>query len=207
MTGVDKSVGIDYRLEDGACVRLRPVEPGDRQRLQEAFAQLSPHSRYLRFFGHLKKLSSDLLDALTQVDQRRHVAWCAVDPTRPGSPGLGLGRYHWLDEQTPPKTAEWAVTVIDSWQHRRLGVALLAVLLVRARQQGLMTLQAQVMADNDLMRDWLMALGATWRLKEGVYDFDLAVRPEQRQRADSPSAVHLQQVVETLAPYVRGPGA
>ena len=39
------------RLRDGSEAILRPVEPGDRGRLDEHLASLSPETLYLRFFN------------------------------------------------------------------------------------------------------------------------------------------------------------
>src|SRR4051794_6238221 len=69
----------DLTLRDGATVRVRPIEPGDRRALVEAFERLSPETRYRRFFGPVNELSPRILDHLTLVDHADHEALVAVD--------------------------------------------------------------------------------------------------------------------------------
>ena len=71
---VDEAV----RLRDGKSVSLRPIEPGDRERLRRAFDRLGPESRYRRFFSPVDHLTESQLDYLTQVDHHDHEALVAL---------------------------------------------------------------------------------------------------------------------------------
>jgi GNAT superfamily N-acetyltransferase len=51
--------------------------------------------------------------------------------------------------------AEVAVTVIDDWQGRGLGTLLLEVLSARAREEGISTFSALMLAGNEEMMDLL----------------------------------------------------
>ena len=55
--------------------------------------------------------------------------------------------------------AEAAVTVIDDWQGRGLGTALCELLAERAREEGVDTFTALLLATNDQMQDVLASLG------------------------------------------------
>src|SRR5262249_60946294 len=46
-----------HRLSDGTLVRIRPVGPGDRDRLSKGFARLSPEPENQRFLGAPSMLS------------------------------------------------------------------------------------------------------------------------------------------------------
>ena len=72
---------------------------------------------------------------------------------------VGVARYIRLRED--PATAEVAVTVVDPWQGRGAGSALLALLATRAREEGITTFRATCLAENRAMLDLLRALGPT----------------------------------------------
>ena len=52
---------FDFRLRDDTMIRVRPVQPEDKERLQEGLRHLSSESRYLRFMGGKKSLSQQEL--------------------------------------------------------------------------------------------------------------------------------------------------
>ena len=56
-------------------IALRPIRPGDGAALQDFVRALSPTSRRLRFHSAVRELSAAMLQTLTQVDQRAHVAF------------------------------------------------------------------------------------------------------------------------------------
>jgi protein lysine acetyltransferase len=49
---------------------------------------------------------------------------------------------------TDPRVAEVAVAVVDSWQGRGLGTALLDAIAARAREEGVERFTASVLANN-----------------------------------------------------------
>src|SRR5829696_1288986 len=111
--------GAHLTLRDGARVSIRPIEPGDRQALVDAFHRLSPETRYRRFFGPVKELPPRVVDQLTQVDHDDHEALVALDDA---GAIVAVARY----VRTAPGEAEPAVVVADDWQRRGLGGRLLA---------------------------------------------------------------------------------
>ena len=73
-----RAPGFHRELRNGVQIEIRPIRPGDRQVLLEAFDRLTPESRYRRFFGPMPVLHERELDYLTQIDQDNHVARVAV---------------------------------------------------------------------------------------------------------------------------------
>lgn len=149
---------LRFSLDDGTPVVLRPLTPDDRERLLVGFAQLSDTTRRLRFIAPPSSLSDDQLDYLTEVDQYHHVAWGALDATRPEAPGLGVGRFVRLSET--PQAAEFSLVVLDAVQGHGLGRLLLALLYALAPTVGIETLRGIVARDNAAMTNWLPRLGA-----------------------------------------------
>ncbi len=144
-------------LRDGARVTLRPISPGDKPLLTAAFERLSEESRYRRFFTIRSELSAAELDYLVDVDHRDHEAIVAIDPC--GGEVLGVARYIRLPGEG--EIAEVAVTVVDDWQRRGLGRALLARLTYRARQEGVRRFSALVQSDNQASLELLAGIGNT----------------------------------------------
>ena len=65
--------------------------------------------------------------------------------------GLGVARYVRNPER--PDAAEVAVTVIDDRQGKGIGTLLLEVLSARAREEGIATFTALMLAANEAMLD------------------------------------------------------
>jgi GNAT superfamily N-acetyltransferase len=133
---------------------VRPIRAEDRDALVKAFSRLSEQSRYQRFMTAIDELSPSQVEYLTDVDHHDHEALIAFDPDT--GDGVGVARFVRLDGGT---TAEAAVTVIDDWQGRGLGVALSNLLAERAREEGVTKFVALLLAGNEQMHDVLASLG------------------------------------------------
>jgi RimJ/RimL family protein N-acetyltransferase len=171
-------------LRDGSPVFIRPVTPDDKPILREAFTRLSPETRYRRFMHPVKELSEKELDYLTRIDYTSHMAWVAVDPNNPEHPGLGVARC--IRRPHDPRTAEVAITVVDSHQGKGLGTILLSLITRSAIQQGIDAFVAHVLVENAPMLKLFNELGGTVTLEDaGV----VAVRmPLPRRAEDLPDS-------------------
>jgi GNAT superfamily N-acetyltransferase len=135
-------------LRDGTRTLIRPLGPGDRERLAKGFQTASPESNFRRFLSPQPRLSSAQLDYLTAIDHDRHEALIAVDPETGES--FGTARYVRSDDQ--PEIAEFAVGVGDRWMRIGLGTALLSALVVRAREAGIVRFTGLIQAENKAIR-------------------------------------------------------
>jgi RimJ/RimL family protein N-acetyltransferase len=142
-------------LRSGDRVRIRALRPDDGPGLTEAFEQLSETSRYRRFFSVKPRLSEQSLAFFTDVDHRDHEALVAVTPDS----GKLVGVARFIRDPREPDQAEVAVTVIDSWQRRGLGTALLHNLAERAAQEGIRQFTADILAENQPMLTLAHRLG------------------------------------------------
>src|SRR4029079_17230429 len=70
---------------------------------------------------------------------------------------VGVARYV---RSGAPDRAEAAVTVVDDWQGRVLGTALLTLLADRGREEGVSIFTALLLAENTEMLDLLKHLGS-----------------------------------------------
>lgn len=135
---------------------MRPIRPSDKHNLAEGFAHLSDESRYKRFLTPMSELSKSDLKYLTEVDHHDHEA--IVAESLDGAP-LGVARYVRTDPASA--IAEAAVAVVDDWQGRGLGTALLQHLAERARAEGIDHFTAIMLASNREMLALCKELGPT----------------------------------------------
>jgi RimJ/RimL family protein N-acetyltransferase len=143
------------RLRSGDVVRVRQVRPEDVPALARAYANLGEQSRYRRFFTAMPELSEQTLRAAADVDHADHEALVALPLL--SREIVGECRYIRLADR--PDTADVAVTVVDAWQGRGLGSALLARLSARALEAGIVYFSAEVLAENRSMLALLPRLG------------------------------------------------
>jgi len=142
-------------LRSGDIVRIRQVRPDDAQALLRAYANLGEQSRYRRFFTVMPELPEATLKAAVEVDHTDHEALVAV-------PLLSeeiLGECRFIRLTDHPDTAEVGITVVDAWQGRGLGSALLARLSERALEAGIEYFTAEILAENRTMLSLLPRLG------------------------------------------------
>jgi ribosomal protein S18 acetylase RimI-like enzyme len=165
----------DLELNDGTKVHVRPIVPEDEPRLHEAVAAMSERTVYFRFFSPLKRLPDALAHRLAVVDYNDRFAIVATTHKPRGTERIvGVARY---DRVAGTEIAETAVAVIDEFQRRGLGSALLTILARVARGHGIKTFTLIVLPENQQMLGLLRKMG--WihhaKLSGGVYEisFDL----------------------------------
>jgi ribosomal protein S18 acetylase RimI-like enzyme len=162
-------------LTDGTKVHVRPIVPEDEPLLIEAVAAMSERTVYFRFFSPLKRLPDALAHRLAVVDYNDRFAIVATTH-RPGGKEriVGVARY---DRAADTDVAETAVAVVDEFQRRGLGSALLTILGKVAREHAIKTFTLIVLPENQQMLGLLRKMG--WihhaKLTGGVYEisFDL----------------------------------
>ena len=142
-------------LRSGDVVRIRQIRPDDAPALVRAYANLGEQSRYRRFFTAMPALPEATVKAAVEVDHTDHEALVAVPLL--SAEIVGECRFIRLPDQ--PDTAEVGVTVVDAWQGRGLGSALLARLSERALEAGIEYFTAEVLAENRTMLAILPSLG------------------------------------------------
>jgi GNAT superfamily N-acetyltransferase len=121
--------------------------------------------------GYKAALTPQELEFFTEIDHVDHEALGAIDP-RTGE-GLGVARY--LRNRDRPTSAEAAVAVVDAWQGRGLGGALLKRLCRRATANGIDTFTASLLTGNRSMLRLFERLGAvrTRGFDSGVLEIDV----------------------------------
>jgi RimJ/RimL family protein N-acetyltransferase len=135
------------KLRDGQRVEIRALKSQDRDDLIAAVGRTSSESLYRRFFAVRRHFSETEESFYLNIDFASHVALVALAEENGQHIIVGGGRY----VVGEPGQAEVAFTVVDKYQGRGLGAALLRHLVVIARQTGLRELVAYVLPDNRAM--------------------------------------------------------
>ena len=134
----------DAVLKDGRTVTIRPIEPGDNDRMMAMWQRLSPESIRMRFFAP-RSMTAEQMRYFTEVDQHQRVALVAETAGRI----VGVSRFDCLQED--PSTAEFAVLVEDAEQGRGIGTVLLRALFEPARDLGVTGFVGDVLRSNNRM--------------------------------------------------------
>ena len=144
-----------YDLADGTQAVVRRVRAEDEERLRTGYILLSEHSRRLRYFGQPSEMP---LQFLGELDENDHVAWGALDLAAPDGLFMGVGRY--VRVAANADAAEVAITVLDPYQSRGVGILLHACLHRCAWARGVRRFLYDVSEDNERFIHHLRELGA-----------------------------------------------
>jgi len=140
------------QLRDGARLVVRPIEAADADALVALHARLSADTIYRRYFGVRPHLSPTDVERFTRVDGRARFALVALQATDL----VAVARY---EGRPGDRSAELAVVVDDALQHRGVGRLMLERLADVAREAGIESLVADVLAGNAAMLALLRTLG------------------------------------------------
>ena len=131
-------------LRDGCRVEIRALRPDDRADMLAAVGRASAQSLYRRFFGLKRSFTEEEAAFFVNVDFVNHVALVALIDEGAGSVIAGGGRYIVVQ----PGEAELAFVVVDEYQGRGIGRALMRHLSNIARAAGLRALIAELLPEN-----------------------------------------------------------
>jgi GNAT superfamily N-acetyltransferase len=166
----DTSVYLELPGDGLLRPRVRPMLCGEQGPVQAVFDGMSSQSRRMRFLTGVPRLTGQMLRLLTAIDHERHGAWVTeVD----GVP-VAIARWVRLDE---PGVAEIALSVVDAYQSRGLGRALLQLLGVAASEAGITTFAWSADAENRRVLRLLSDLPGTRRTSDGVVEARTALPP------------------------------
>jgi len=165
-------------------IRIRPIEPGDRDALRSFYGALSPASLAQRFHG-----------ASIGIVDRAAVFFCGPDHEhREGlvavleEPGMQdpaptiVG--HLSLEPSGRHEVEVAVAVADAWQRHGIGRRLLVAAVAWAERRGIERLRASMLSTNVAILGLLRSIGRAVTLSmpgagvmDATIDISIALRP------------------------------
>ncbi|MGH1587750.1 GNAT family N-acetyltransferase [Methylobacterium phyllosphaerae] len=151
------------RLRDGRALEIRALRPDDRDGMLSAVEHASPQSLYRRFFGAKHHFTDKEIAFFLNVDFKSHVALVAVAKEAGEHVIVGGARY----VVTQPGQAEVAFTVVDRYQGKGIGAALMRHLIGIAQKSGLTGLIAEVLPDNTPMLTLFERCGLPLNIRRG----------------------------------------
>jgi acetyltransferase len=132
------------RLANGERVVIRPVLPQDEDLTTAFFRNLSDPARYNRFMAGMRELPPELMRRFAQVDYAVHMALVAEVFSGGSETVIAEARYVRL----PNSQAEFAVSVAEPWQGKKLASLLLGKLACRAAAAGVRRMVGETLATN-----------------------------------------------------------
>jgi protein lysine acetyltransferase len=152
---------IPVRAKDGTELFLRPVLPGDAERVGRGRVEFSPETLYRRFFSGGAPTAAQLT-YLCEVDYVDHFVWVVTD----GVDGPVVADARFVRDKDDPASAEIALTVADAYQGRGIGTLLLGALAAAARVDGIKRFHALGLSDNVAVRALGDRFQARWQCEE-----------------------------------------
>ncbi|MEU8630253.1 GNAT family N-acetyltransferase [Streptomyces sp. NPDC048669] len=193
----------DVVLRDGGTARIRPITTDDAERLVSFYEQVSPESKYYRFFAPYPRLSAKDVHRFTHHDYVDRVGLAVTV----GGEFIATVRYDRIDAHgrpasAPADEAEVAFLVQDAHQGRGVASALLEHIAAVARERGIRRFAAEVLPANNKMIKVFRDAGYTQQrtFEDGsvhlTLDLEptaesLAVQRAREQRAEARSVQRL----------------
>ncbi len=142
----------EITLAGSRRLRLRIIQPTDKQQLAEGFQRLSTESRYRRFFNYKRTLTPDELHHFTEFDSLNHLAIGAFELNEAGVEGTVVGVARFIRSPDRADRAEFALVISDDRQGLGLGRLLLERLLAAAAERAITGFQGYMLAENTRMQ-------------------------------------------------------
>lgn len=165
-------------LKDGSRLLLRPIKRDDTEAWLAFLSGISPRTKYLRFHS-LPKLTMEDAVRFCTVDYTNTFAFVAEVQGDNRQDIVAIGRYIRLPKKS---SAEVAFLIDDSLQGKGIGTKLMEALANVARENGINTFEAEVLAENKEMMTVFRDYGfhITSELQEGVYDVKFPIARTKR---------------------------
>jgi len=138
----------DAVLKDGSRIFLRPIRQDDTDKWLSFVSRLSSHTKYLRFHHVPKEMTEEDASRYCNVDYRDSFAIVAEYMRNGRRDIVAVGRYNRLQ---PRNSAEISFVVEDAFQNKGIATKLMEHLVDYARENGISTFEADVLAENEEM--------------------------------------------------------
>lgn len=162
---------------------IRELTSSDRRAVAFSLRHLGERSLQQRYLRAVRQVPESELDRLTRLDHWHHEAVIAWSPV-PRTP-IGVAEYVRLVEFDQ---AEIAVAVVDGWQGRGIGRALMSALQARALAAGIRHFVATMQSGNRAALAVARELGPCFRIGRYLDTVELRIDLSTSRASQSPTA-------------------
>jgi len=146
--GVRNSEAEFVDLADGTPAVTRPITPADADSLTRGLRRLSPEGHAYRFLHYRKRFTEAELHYLTHCDFVDHIALILAVLDEQGNETDQVGVARCIRTPGDTELAEVAIVLVDEYQRKGGGTALLRHLARLAWQAGIRRWSAYMLEDN-----------------------------------------------------------
>ncbi len=150
-----------WQLADGSEIILRPIRPEDEPSVIKFYQNISSESFYFRYFHLIKRqkmISHQRLARICFIDYDREISLVALS---------NQGDIWAIANLSKPE-GKFALLVGDQYQGKGIGHKMLSNLLVIAKQEGLNSLNGEILQNNLAMQTLCQKLGFTLSKDEDI---------------------------------------
>jgi len=183
-------------LKDGSRILLRPIKRDDVDRWHDFVSRLSQRTLYLRFH-YIPRLGRDDAIRFCCIDYNNAFAFVAEVLKGQRREIIAIGRYYRIPNKP---SAEVAFAIEDAYQGKGIGTKLVEWLANVARDRGITTFEASVLAENKGMMGVFKDYGfhVSSEYEGNVYRVTFPIartklvtkKEEERERAATVASMH-----------------
>lgn len=154
--GAGSGAPLEWTAADGTPMALRRIGPADLEASRRFIRSLSYGTRYFRFGRGNFEYTDEELGRLCEPDfgEREHLVVLA---TREGTAEMAASARYVVAPDG--EHCEFAIVVLDAWQHHGLGRLLLERLIESARRRGLKSMHCRILGTNARMIEFVRQMG------------------------------------------------
>jgi acyl-CoA hydrolase/GNAT superfamily N-acetyltransferase len=174
-------------IKGGEQILIRPMRMSDAEPLQDLLYRLSVESTYQRFFQYKKAHPDEEIQQLVDLDNEHNMALVACRMDSAGTEIVGMVRY---DVDPATRLADIGFVVLDEWQGRGIGTALMRRVAQIAKARGLTGFTADVLPTNALMLGVFHQCGLVVHSELDAGVFQLTLRFPEPARSSTLAPAH-----------------
>ena len=165
-------IATQHKFKGGQAVRFRAIKPSDEEGMRHLFYRFSDEAVYYRYFSPIKTMPHSKMQDYVNVDYRRYMS--IVGQVGDVSKGKIIAEARFVKYPDRP-SADLAFVVDEKYQGLGIASFMYEMLIRLARERGIKTFSADVLATNKAIIKVLEkgGLPIKARLDQGVYELTI----------------------------------